>query len=203
MTDEASTGTIPPATPERRARAVTPATLFLAFSQMALSGFGGVMPFAYRAIVERRRWYTPAEFAEMVAFGQVLPGPSICNVAVMIGWKQCGLAGALAALAGMLLGPSVAVVLLGALYDRFEHVPRVAHALGGMSAVAAGLIIATAINMGIGLFRDRATPRAIPGVQATLLALAFVAVGIAHWPMLGVIGALGPLAILLAWWRRA
>ena len=196
-------GTVPPNAPARLTSTATPATLFVAFSQMALSGFGGVMPFAYRAIVERRRWYTPAEFAEMVAFGQVLPGPSICNVAVMIGWKQCGLAGALAELAGMLLGPSVAVVLLGALYDRFEHVPRVAHALGGMSAVAAGLIIATAINMGIGLFRDRATPRAIPGVQATLLALAFVAVGVVHWPMLMVIGALGPIGILLAWWRSA
>ena len=190
-------------TAKRRTRTATPATLFLAFSQMALSGFGGVMPFAYRAIVERQRWYTPAEFAEMLAFGQVLPGPSICNGAVMIGWKQCGLAGALAALAGMLLGPSVAVVLLGALYEHFEHVPRVEHALGGMSAVAAGLIIATAINMGLGLFRDRAAPKAIPGVQATLLALAFGAVGIAHWPMLMVIGVLGPLAVLLAWWRSA
>ncbi len=192
-----------PATAERPTRAATPATLFLAFSQMALSGFGGVMPFAYRTIVERRRWYTPAEFAEMLAFGQVLPGPSICNVAVMIGWKQCGLGGALAALAGMLLGPSVAVVLLGALYEHFEHVPRVAHALGGMSAVAAGLIIATALNMGFGLFRDRTAPQAIPGVQAALLALAFGAVGIAHWPMLMVIGVLGPLAVLLAWWRSA
>ena len=187
----------------REPGSATPAALFLAFSQMALSGFGGVMPFAYRSIVERRRWYTPAEFAEILAFGQVLPGPSICNIAVMIGWKRCGFAGALAALAGMLLGPSVVVVLLGVLYQRYERIPRVAHALGAMSAVAAGLIIATAINMGIGLFRDRATPKSIPGVEAVLLALAFGAVGIAHWPMLMVIGILGPLAVLLAWWRRA
>ncbi len=184
------------------ARSASPLGLFIAFSQMALSGFGGVMPFAYRSIVERHRWYTPAEFAEMLAFGQVLPGPSICNVAVMIGWKKAGLAGALAALAGMLVGPSIAVVAVGMLYAHYDRVAAVQRALGGMSAAAAGLIIAMAVNMGTGLFTER-TPRAEAAIVVGLIALAFVAVGLAHWPMLLVIGILGPLGIGAAWWRRA
>ncbi|HUY84333.1 MAG TPA: chromate transporter [Steroidobacteraceae bacterium] len=183
------------------ARSASPLGLFIAFSQMALSGFGGVMPFAYRSIVERHRWYTPAEFAELLAFGQVLPGPSICNVAVMIGWKKAGFAGALAALAGMLVGPSIAVVALGVLYAHYDRVAPVQRALSGMSAAAAGLIIAMAVNMGTGLFTERTPLRTDAAIGIGLIALAFVAVGLAHWPMLLVIGVLGPLGIGAAWWR--
>lgn len=181
----------------------SPLELFFAFSRMALSGFGGVLPFAYRSIVERHRWYTPAEFAEILAFGQVLPGPSICNVAVMIGWRKAGLAGALAALAGMVLGPSIAVVSLGVLYAHYDHVAPVERALGGMSAAAAGLIIAMAVNMGVGLFPERAPQRADAAIRFGLITLAFIAVGLEHWPMLLVIGILGPLGIGVSWWRNA
>ncbi len=175
--------------------------MFLAFSQIALSGFGGVLPFAYRHIVERRRWHTPAEFAEMLAWGQVLPGPTICNVSLMIGWKRGRLTGALAALAGMVAAPMVVVLAAGALYQHFDRVLVVQRALRGMSAVAAGLILATAIKMGIGLF-ERRSPMAAQAMKVGFIVAAFVGVGLAHWPMVAVVGVLGTVSTALAAWRR-
>src|SRR5258706_15262743 len=75
--------------PER----IAPLELFLAFSEMALSGFGGVLPFAYRAMVERRRWVDREEFARLLAVAPVMPGPTICNLAVIFGYRRSGLTG--------------------------------------------------------------------------------------------------------------
>jgi len=179
---------------------LTPRELFLAFSRMALMGFGGVMPFAYRQIVEVNRWYTPAEFSEMLALGQTLPGPTICNVAIMVGWRHCGVAGSIASLAGIVAGPFFIVLVLGFLYQNFGTLSTVRAALAGMSAVAAGLIVATALKMGVALVgRGTASQRVIVIAWA---ALAFVGVGLLRWPLIAVVGVLGPLAVLAAFRRR-
>jgi chromate transporter len=158
---------------------------------MALSGFGGVLPFAYRGLVERRAWVTREEFARLLALGQVLPGPTICNIAVMFGYRSCGVAGAAAALAGMIGLPMAIVLGLAAAYDRFGDVPAVRRALVGMSAVAAGLILATAIKMA------RAVPRRV--LPVALSTLAFVGVGVVRFSLIAVIAVLGPVAIFVAW----
>ena len=126
--------------------------LFLVFSKIALTGFGGVMPFAYRALVEQYRWLSAEEFARYLALSQVLPGPTICNVALMIGKRYAGIAGALAAMAGLIIGPFLLVIALGAAYQRFGRLAMVQDALTGMTAVAAGLVLATAIKMAMPLF---------------------------------------------------
>jgi chromate transporter len=158
---------------------------------MALSGFGGVLPFAYRAMVERRKWVTREEFAGLLALGQVLPGPTICNIAVMFGYRSSGLSGAAAALAGMIALPITIVLLLGVGYQRFGDVPAVRRALVGMSAVAAGLILATAIKMA------HAVPRRL--LPIVLAALAFAGVGIVRFSLVAVVAVLGPVAIFVAW----
>jgi chromate transporter len=173
---------------------ISPLELFVAFSEMALSGFGGVLPFAYRALVERRHWLTPAEFTKLLALGQVMPGPTICNVAVMFGYRNAGLAGAAASLAGMLAIPIAIVLGLGIAYQHVGELPVVQRALAGMSAVAAGLIVATAIKMA------RAVPRRI--LQLCLVGLAFAGVGLLRFPLIGVISVLGPAGVLLAWRSR-
>jgi chromate transporter len=170
---------------------IPPLELFLAFSDMALSGFGGVLPFAYRALVERRRWLSREEFARLLALGQVMPGPTICNMSVMFGYRSAGVAGAAASLAGMIALPIVIVLGLGVAYQRFGELPIVHRALSGMSAVAAGLVIATAIKMA------RAVPRRIPPVSMAVLA--FVGVGLVRLPLIAVICVLAPVASLLAW----
>ena len=75
---------------------IGPGRLFLIFSQVTMTGFGGVMPFAYRAMVERRRLLSNEEFAEMFAFGQIMPGPAIANFSIIVGYRDSGAAGAAA-----------------------------------------------------------------------------------------------------------
>ncbi len=162
--------------------------LFLVFSKIAMTGFGGVMPFAYRALVEQYRWLTAEEFARYLALSQVLPGPTICNVALMIGKRYAGITGALAAMAGLIIAPFLLVIALGVAYQRFGKLAVVQDALTGMTAVAAGLVLSTAIKMAMSLFggsgKDgKSSKDAEPGkgrlftgrtgLQAALMALAF------------------------------
>ena len=145
---------------------IGPMQLFTAFTRLSLSGFGGVLPFAYRALVENRKWLDAREFASLLAIAQVMPGPTICNLSVMIGQRYAGFAGSCAALAGMVLGPSCIVIALGIAWQHYGELSAVKRALGGMSAVAIGLIFATAVKMGINLFRSEPAviaSRPVPG----------------------------------------
>ncbi len=179
--------------PESPRSPVSLAQLFLVFSALALRGFGGVLPWAQRAIVDEQRWLDQREFVEMLALAQVLPGPNVCNLALMIGDRHFGMRGAIVALAGMMLAPLALVLVLAALYVQFSDVPTVAAALRGMGAAAAGMIIATAWKMARTQRHDRA--------GWLFLAAAFVAVGLMRWPMLWVMPAIGAISVALAWVR--
>lgn len=169
------------------------AELFWVFSGLALRGFGGVLPWAQRALVEERGWLTREAFTEMLAFGQVLPGPNICNVALMVGDRWFGTRGALVALAGMLLGPAIVVMGLAILAAQVAHEPIARRALMGMSAVAGGLVIGTALRLG---FSGRASAFNL-GVGAVALA----GVALLHWPLVWVVGVVGPPAVAWCAWR--
>src|SRR5512145_864318 len=136
-------------------RPASPRELFVAFTLLALQGFGGVLAVAQRVLVEQRRWLTREQFVEILSLGQVLPGPNVCNVALMIGDRFFGWRGAFAALAGMMAVPLLIVLMLAAAYAEFATQPMVAGALKGMAAVAAGMIIGTALKLANAL---RASP---------------------------------------------
>jgi len=171
--------------------------LFRVFNRLSLQGFGGVLPIAQHELVERERWLSKEQFVEMLSVSQVLPGPNVVNLSLMIGDRYFGLRGALAALAGMLAVPTVIVLSLAALYAEFAHVPSVAGALRGMGAVAAGLVIGTALKL-LPALKKNPMGRA-PGLMIALLTL--VAVGGLRWPLVWVIGGLGSLSVAFAWWR--
>jgi chromate transporter len=171
--------------------------LFKVFAALALQGFGGVLPVAQRELVEKRQWLTREEFVEMLSVGQVLPGPNVVNVALMIGDRFFGLRGAFAALAGMLALPLVIVLLLAALYAEFASVPAVAGALRGMGAVAAGLIAAMAAKLAPALLNNP-LGRVICGVGVLGTVLMIFAL---RWPMAWVVIGWGGALCLLAWWR--
>ena len=107
----------------------SPGELFRVFTRLALQGFGGVLPVAQYHLVERERWLTKEQFVELLSIGQVLPGPNIVNLSLMIGDRYFGWRGALAALGGMLALPMLLVLGLASLYVRFAAVPPVAGAL--------------------------------------------------------------------------
>ena len=170
--------------------------LFIAFSTISLSGFGGVLPWARRKIVEDLRWMSAQEFNEAFSLCQFLPGPNIVNFAVIFGSRFRGPAGALVTLAG-LLGPPIAIVIaLGALYAEFGEREALRRMLAGVATAAAGLLIAVAVRMAEPLVRGRLGPA--PGVALVVLA----AVGIMRLPLLPVLLTLVPASIVLALWLR-
>ena len=179
------------AVPASHGSPVSVLALFLTFSRLTLSGFGGMLFWARRALVERQRWLTEQEFVDLLALGQLLPGPNVLNLTVMVGYRFAGCAGAAAAVAGFLGWPCLVVIALGVLHQRYGALPLVQQALTGMSAVAAGLLLASVVQMATVLPRQW-RPWLFAG-------LAFVGVGLLRWPLLGVVGALVPCAIVTAW----
>ncbi len=173
------------------------AELFLAFNRLALQGFGGVLAVAQIELVERRGWLSRAEFVELLSASQVLPGPNVVNLALMLGDRWFGWRGALAALGGLIVVPLAIVLALTLAYDRYQHVPQVAGALRGMGAVAAGLVLVTALRLATTLRGNRLGPV----LCAAVAAATFGAIALARWPLVAVLAALGPLAVALAAWR--
>ena len=188
------TGTM--AAPGLRAPA-SRAELFRAFNRLALQGFGGVLPVAHRELVERRRWLDADQFVELLALGQMLPGPNIINMAVILGDRWFGWRGALAACAGLLSFPLVIVVTLALLFQQVSSSPLALAALRGMGAIVAGLVISTALKL------SKTLPNNPLGVPLGILfgAAALAMVGILRWPMLWVLLGLGPAAMALAYRR--
>ena len=180
-----------------QARPQSLSDLFWTFNRMALQGFGGVLAVAQRELVERKQWMSREEFVEVLSVSQVLPGPNIVNMSLMIGDRHFGLRGAFSALAGMLAIPLVIVLALTALYMHFASLPWVSGALRGMGAVAAGLVISTALKLATTLKKGA---MGVP-LSAALALLTFAATALLHWPLVWVLLGLGPLAVALAWQR--
>ncbi|QBE65601.1 chromate transporter [Pseudoduganella lutea] len=171
--------------------------LFIAFTVLALQGFGGVLPVVQREIVERRRWMTHDEFIEEWAVAQTMPGPNVCNLSLVIGSRFFGLRGAAVALLGLLLVPALVVLTLGSIYSHYSDHPRVAGALRGMAAVAAGMIVATGIKLAATL-RKHPLPLA---VTLSLAALGVIGLVVLRVPMLAALLVLGGTGCVLTWHR--
>ncbi len=178
-------------------RPASPGEIFMAFHWLAVQGFGGVLPVAQRELVEKRRWLTKEDFLAVLSLGQVLPGPNIVNMALIIGQRFLGGRGAFAAVAGLLAAPSAIVLTLAALYGQLDGLPVVAGALRGMGVVAAGLVVSTGIKLLPALRRN---PMGLPACLA-LGVVTVLGVGVLRWPLVWVVLGLGALAVATAWWR--
>ncbi len=150
-------------------------TLFLGFSAVGLSGFGGVLPFARRMLVDERKWMSAEEFNAQLGLCQFLPGPNVVNLAVVVGKRYQGLAGAIAAPLGLLAGPLIIVLLLAMLYDHFGSLPQAQSMLRGIAAVGCGLLFTMAWRMGMAI-KDKVF--FLPFTVLTVTAIAFL-----RWPM--------------------
>lgn len=170
----------PESTPPR-----TLTELFLGFLSIGARSFGGVLPWAHRAMVEERRWLTPADFTETVGLCQVLPGPNIGNASIVLGKRWFGFRGAIVAFLGLMGLPYCWVLAIALLYTRFSYVPMLHAVVTGIGAAGAGLFLATAVKLGRPLARK---PAAL-----ALIAGCFVAVGLGRVSLLIVM----PIAIAL------
>lgn len=186
---------------ETSAAPASPGELFTVFTRLAMQGFGGVLPVAQRELVDRQQWLDREQFLQMLSVAQVLPGPNIVNLSLMIGDRFFGWRGALAAMAGILLAPLALVLVLSVLARQAQTLPAlggaVSGALRGMGMVAAGLIFAMAFKLGPGLRRN---PLGLPA-SALLVVLTVLSVGWLRWPLAYTVAGLGSAATALAWWR--
>jgi chromate transporter len=169
--------------------------LFVSFTILALQGFGGVVAVVQRELVENKRWMTREEFVEDWAVAQVMPGPNVINLAMMVGDRHFGLRGALVGMAGMLTVPMMVVLSLGFVYGMVADNPHVAGALRGMAAVAAGLITATGLKLMPALKKH---PLGIPACIVIGVA-AFAAIAFLRWPLVWVLLGLGGTACVLTY----
>ena len=172
-------------------------TIFFAFLGVGLTGFGGVLPWMRRMVIEKRRWMSAEEFNEAVSFCQILPGPNMVNFAVVFGARHAGALGALVAVLGLLAMPVALATLAGAAYERFGDFPPLQRVLAGLGATAAGLLIGTAAKMAQPLFRRGLDPG--PWLAVAI----FAAIALLHWRLAWVLAAFVPLSLLLHWrWMR-
>ena len=169
--------------------------LFWVFTRLALQGFGGVLAVAQRELVEKQRWLTAEEFLQMLSLAQVLPGPNVVNLALMLGDRFFGWRGALAALAGMLSFPLVIVLILASSYEHSSHLPVVSGALQGMGVVAAGLIAATALKLAPSLGNNPLGRL----LCAVLVVVTVLTVAVWRWPLWTVVLGCGGCGMAAAW----
>ncbi|MGE0415212.1 MAG: chromate transporter [Acetobacteraceae bacterium] len=164
--------------------------LFMGFFSVGICGFGGVLPWARRMIVEQRRWLTPAEFTDMLGLCQFLPGPNVINISVALGGRFHGPLGSLSAFTGLMAAPMAIVLTLVVIYDRFAALPAVRDTFAGLAATASALVLSMALKIAAPL---RVKPW---GIAAALLTLGGIIV--LHWPLPLVLGIMAPVSILLA-----
>jgi len=168
--------------------------LFVSFTLLALQGFGGVLVVVQRELVDQKKWLTNDEFVEDWAVAQILPGPNVVNLAMMVGGRSFGIGGAFAALAGLLLAPTVLVLLIAAAMAGVAETTVAQGMLRGMGAVSAGLIAAVGIKL-MGALKNN--PMGLWTCIA-ICALTFIAIGLLRLPLAWVLLSLGPLASVWA-----
>jgi chromate transporter len=176
-------------------RPVSLSALFTAFLTVSLCGFGGGLVWARRIAVDRRRWLSEADFADIVSLCQFMPGPNVVGIAVCTGTKLRGSIGAIAAVCGFIIIPWSVGLLLGALFLEYAHVPALRNILGGVSATAAGLLIAAGLRL---LAPHRRRPAAV-----LFAVLAFTLMAFTKLPLLAVLFGLVPLSIAAAGIEKA
>ena len=117
------------------------------FLRLGATGFGGpiaLVGYMQRDLVEARRWLSPAEYAEGLAFCQLAPGPLAAQLAIYAGWLRHGARGATVVGAAFVLPSFVMVLLLSAFYVRLGGLPWMHAVFYGVSAGVIAIIVRSA-----------------------------------------------------------
>jgi len=177
--------------------AISPAALFVAFARISVTGFGMILPWARRMIVDEKKWMTAEEFNETYSLAQFLPGPNVVNLSVVFGQRIAGAWGAIAALGGLLGPPAMIAAFLSFLYSQFGDATILRGILAGIAAAAIGLMSATIAKMAQPVLSKLVSPAPL------ILAATFVAVGVLRLPLVPSLLVLAPISVAVAyWWQR-
>jgi chromate transporter len=195
MSESTSPPPPPPSSPPVKSPpAITLLELFLGFAKISVSGFGVILPWARRLIVDDKKWMSAEEFNETFALAQFLPGPNVVNLSVVFGSRIGGATGAAVALLGLIGPPALIATALAALYALYGDVDILRRILTGIAAAAIGLMIAVIAKMAEPILRKGFGPAPL------VMAAAFLAIGVARWPLVTTLAVLAPASIALAWW---
>jgi chromate transporter len=171
-------------------------TLFLAFAKMSLAGFGGVLVWARRGIVDQHKWMTADEFNETFALCHFLPGPNIVNLTFVFGSRLRGIPGAIAAFSGLVGPPALIMVVMGMLYHRYGEIDALRRILSGVACAAIGLMLAVVFRMMTPLFKRRDV------IALLVMAAVFIAIGVLRLPLPAVLLAAIPISIAITYAMR-
>ncbi|MDR3537780.1 MAG: chromate transporter [Acetobacteraceae bacterium] len=173
------------------AKPPTIADLFLGFFTIGMFGFGGVLPWARRMIVEQRRWLSAAEFTDMLGLCQFLPGGNIMNVTIALGARFHGVPGAAAAFLGLMTAPVAIVIGLGAVYERYADLATVRHGFAALAAAAAALVLSTALKI--------AAPLRTRPLEVAVGVVTFLAIAVLRLPLPLALPVLAAISTILLW----
>jgi chromate transporter len=171
-------------------------TLFIAFAKMSLAGFGGVLVWARRGIVDQHKWMTADEFNETFALCHFLPGPNIVNLTFVFGSRLRGIPGAIAAFSGLVGPPALIMVVMGMLYHRYGEIDALRRILSGVACAAIGLMLAVVFRMMTPLLKRRDV------IALLVMAAVFVAIGVLRLPLPLVLLAAIPISVAISYWVR-
>ena len=171
---------------------VSLARLVRTFAFIGATSFGGGMSgYIRKVLVENRRWLESEEFLRGLSLAQLVPGPNAVNLAVFIGYRMHGVIGAVLAVAAVLSVPVIALAAVAAAWSAWGLLPGVARSVRTLGAFGVGLMAATGLGM--------ARAARLGTVDLVLAAVAFVAVGVLHWPVPFVLLALVFVSVCLRW----
>ena len=128
-------------------RLLTLSWIFLYISGVTLGGGMAMLPVMQREFVEKRNWLTEKEMIDIVAVMQSLPGIIAVNMSVLIGYRICGIAGAIAAAFSAVAVPFLVIVLLATGHSMLSASPILDHIFLGVRAGVAALILLSAIKL--------------------------------------------------------
>ncbi|HTW50387.1 MAG TPA: chromate transporter [Stellaceae bacterium] len=173
---------------------VSLSALFLAFFRLGCTSFGGgTGAWVYREMVQRRGWIDERLFLTDMALGQSLPGSNGIKMAILVGRRLKGGAGAFMAALAMLGPPFAIIIVIAAIYGRIANITGVHAVLDGVAAAVVGLTFSSGIS---------AIARGTPEPSAVVIAgVTVLCVGVFGWPMLPVMLGLAPVSIAIAFAR--
>lgn len=176
--------------PDPAAPPPTALGLFLIFSRIGLTSFGGGLSgWLLREFVRDRAWVEEEEFLNGLALSQALPGVNVTNMAIWIGHRLLGFPGAAAGVLGIVVPPAVLIVGISAVFSALSRFPATRWALDGAAAAAIGLSLSMGITTAL-----RVPRRWLP---LAIMAGTFLAIGPLHQPLVAVVLGVGAGSIAI------
>jgi chromate transporter len=178
-------------TPAEPVSKPTTLRLFLIFTRISLTSFGGGLSgWLLREFVTDRGWVSEEEFLNGLSISQALPGVNVKNMAIWIGYRLCGLPGAVAAVAGIILPAAVVIILLASGFNMIAQYSLTRVVLLGAGAAAIGL------SLSMGITTARRVPRQL--VPLLVMMATFGSVALLHWSMVWAVIGFGALSVASA-----